>query len=88
MPQTPTQVFTMALRLCKYLVKIDYTLSPDDEEFSTQAFADAGWAGCATTRNNTTGVIVDILNSTIHRHSETQSMLATNSGESELCVLE
>ena len=64
----------------KYLVQTDYNLSPDDKEFSIQVFADADWAGCATTRKSTTGVVVQVLYSTIHNHSKTQSIIATNSG--------
>ena len=52
-----------------------------------QVFADADWAGCATTRQSTTGVIVQLLNSTIHRRSKTQSILATSAGGSALYAL-
>ena len=71
----------------KYLVMSDYNLPPYDKEFSIQVLADADWAGCATTRKSTTGVIVQVLNSTAHQHSKAQSILATSLGESEQYAL-
>ena len=63
----------------KYLVNTDHTMSTYDMQFSIQVFCRRrlGWL-C------TTCVIVQVSNSTIHRHSKTQSILATSSGESEL----
>ena len=66
----------------KYLIKSDYALPHDEVKFTINIYADADWAGCATTRKSTTGVIVQLLNSTIHHYSKTQSILATSSGES------
>ena len=62
-------------------------MSPYGKEFIIQVFAYADWAGCATTRRSTAGVIVQVMNSTVHHHSNTQTILATSSGESKLYAI-
>ena len=41
-----------------YLIKTDYTLPDSKVEFTVNIYADADWAGCATTRTGTTCAIV------------------------------
>ena len=73
---------------CIQLEMLQTTLSHQMNASSSYRYVQTHyWVGCANTRKSTAGVIVQVLNSTLHRRSKTRPCLAASSGESELNAL-
>lgn len=55
--------------------------------FDDTTFVDSDWAGCAPTKNSTTGCTIPVRGVHMHHYSRTQSTVARSSREAELCGL-
>ena len=80
------------LRYLKGTLDYRYDLTPKITSVGSPttdvvAFVDSDWVGCRTTRNSTSGGVIQIWGTTVHHFSRTQASIATSSAEAELYAI-
>ena len=81
-----TQILRYLVGTTHYVSVLEpaYRLAEMPKTLDIVTFADSDWAGCKLTRKSTSGIVVQLLGTTILFASRTQETVALSSGEAEL----
>ena len=81
-----TQILKYLVGTYHYVLVLEpaYRLAELPKTLDVVTYADSDWAGCKLTRKSTSGIVVQLLGTTVLFASRTQESVARSSGEAEL----